>query len=66
MEYESAIGYDPSAVPQFLSTLARVDKLSERGVPNWLATHPVPESRVERAKPELAKFMSDSARESSV
>jgi predicted Zn-dependent protease len=61
MEYESAIGYDPSAVPRFLSTLARVDKLSERGVPNWLSTHPQPESRVEKAEPALAKFMSESA-----
>jgi predicted Zn-dependent protease len=33
MEYESALGYDPSSVPRFLSTLARVDRLSERGSP---------------------------------
>jgi predicted Zn-dependent protease len=59
MEYESALGYDPSAVPRFLSTLARVDKLSERGVPNWLSTHPEPGSRVEEAEPVLAKFMSE-------
>lgn len=62
MEYESALGYDPSAVPRFLSTLARVDKLSERGVPNWLSTHPEPGSRVEKAQPALAKFMSDNTR----
>jgi len=62
MEYESALGYDPSAVPRFLATLARVDKLSERGVPNWLSTHPEPESRVEKAQPALAKFMSDHTR----
>jgi predicted Zn-dependent protease len=62
MEYESAIGYDPSAVPRFLSTLARVDKLSERGVPNWLSTHPEPELRVEKAQPVLAKYLSDNAR----
>lgn len=62
MEYESALGYDPSAVPRFLSTLARVDKLSERGVPNWLSTHHEPGSRVEKAQPALAKFMSDNTR----
>jgi predicted Zn-dependent protease len=63
MEYASANGWDPSAVPRFLSTLSRVDKLSERGVPNWLSTHPEPESRVHNAEPVLAKYMSDSARE---
>jgi predicted Zn-dependent protease len=63
MEYASASGWDPSAVPRFLSTLARVDRLSERGVPNWLATHPEPESRVLKAEPVLAKYMSDSARD---
>ena len=62
MEYASANGWDPSAVPRFLSTLSRVDKLSERGVPNWLSTHPEPESRVHKAEPVLAKYMSDSAR----
>jgi predicted Zn-dependent protease len=62
MEYESALGYDPSSVPRFLSTLARVDRLSERGVPNWLSTHPQPESRVEKAQPVLAKYASESAR----
>jgi predicted Zn-dependent protease len=62
MEYASANGYDPSAVPRFLSTLSRVDQLSERGVPNWLSTHPEPEARVEQAQPVLAKYMSESAR----
>lgn len=63
MEYASANGWDPSAVPRFLSTLARVDAMSERGVPNWLSTHPEPDSRVEKAQPVLAKYMSDKARD---
>jgi predicted Zn-dependent protease len=63
MEYAAAIGYDPSAVPRFLSTLSRVSKLTERGVPNWLSTHPEPESRVVKAEPVLAKYASDKATE---
>jgi predicted Zn-dependent protease len=63
MEYAAANGWDPSAVPRFLSTLARVSKLSERGVPNWLSTHPEPESRVGKAEPVLTKYASESARE---
>ncbi len=56
MEYASALGWDPAAVPRFLATLARVDAKSERGVPNWLSTHPEPGSRVEKATPVLAKY----------
>ena len=56
VEYGSNAGWDPEGVPRFLSTLQRVDSLSERGVPNWLSTHPAPESRVERAAPVATKF----------
>lgn len=63
MEYAAANGYDPSGVPRFLSTLARVSTLSERGVPNWLSTHPEPESRVGKAEPVLAKYASEKATE---
>ena len=56
VEYESKAGWDPEAVPRFLSTLQRVDSLSEHGVPNWLSTHPAPESRVEKATPVASKF----------
>jgi predicted Zn-dependent protease len=62
MEYASALGWDPAAVPRFLATLARVDAMSERGVPNWLSTHPEPGSRVEKATPALAKY-SEGARD---
>ena len=58
VEYGSGAGYDPSGVPRFLATLARVSALSERGVPNWLATHPDPGLRVTRAGPVAAKFSS--------
>ena len=62
VEYGSGAGYDPAGVPRFLATLARVDALSERGVPNWLSTHPDPGSRVTKAEPVASKFVSDAAK----
>jgi predicted Zn-dependent protease len=62
VEYGSGAGYDPSGVPRFLATLARVDALSERGVPNWLSTHPDPGSRVVKAEPVAGKFVSAEAK----
>ena len=42
-EYAAAGGWDPAQVPAFLTTLSRVDELSDHsGTPNWLATHPQP------------------------
>ena len=61
VEYGSGAGWDPSGVPRFLSTLARVDALSEDGVPNWLSTHPDPGSRVGQAEPVAGKFASATA-----
>jgi predicted Zn-dependent protease len=46
-----------------LQTLSRLNDLSERGVPNWLSTHPDPGARVVDAKPVAAKFVSGDARE---
>ncbi len=62
VEYGSGAGYDPTGVPRFLSTLARVDALSERGVPNWLSTHPDPGARVQKAEPLAGKFVSADAK----
>jgi len=62
VEYGSGAGYDPAGVPRFLSTLARVDALSERGVPNWLSTHPDPGSRVAKAEPVAGKLVSAEAK----
>lgn len=61
VEYGSAAGWDPAGVPRFLSTLARVDALSEDGVPNWLSTHPNPGARVGQATPVAGKFASPTA-----
>ena len=62
VEYGSGAGFDPAGVPRFLATLARVAALSERGVPNWLSTHPDPGSRVVKAEPVAGKFVSAEAR----
>jgi predicted Zn-dependent protease len=62
VEYGSSAGYDPAGVPRFLATLARVSALSERGIPNWLSTHPNPESRVTKAQPVAGKFVSADAK----
>jgi predicted Zn-dependent protease len=62
VEYGSGAGYDPAGVPRFLSTLARVDAMSGRGVPNWLSTHPDPGSRVVKAQPVAGKFTSPDAK----
>lgn len=52
--YAAKGGWDPRGVPRFLKTLSRVAELSERGVPNWLSTHPDPGSRVERVQAAVA------------
>ena len=62
VEYGSGAGYDPAGVPRFLSTLARVNALNERGIPNWLSTHPDPGSRVTKAEPVVGKFVSADAK----
>lgn len=56
MDYAARGGWDPRGVPDFLSTLARVNELSERGVPNWLSTHPEPAERVVEALPLAARL----------
>ncbi len=61
MEYAVRGGWDPAGVPNFLSTLARVTDLSERGVPNWLSTHPEPAERVSEAQPLATTLASATA-----
>jgi hypothetical protein len=62
VDYGSGAGYDPAGVPRFLATLARVSALSERGMPNWLSTHPDPGLRVTQAEPVAGKFVSADAK----
>jgi predicted Zn-dependent protease len=63
IDYAAKGGWDPTGVPSLLQTLARMDEMSERGVPNWLSTHPDPGSRVTEAAPIAAKFASPEARD---
>jgi predicted Zn-dependent protease len=49
--YAATNGWDPRAVPQFLATLGRLSEGSEKGIPNWLSTHPEPASRVQEIQP---------------
>jgi predicted Zn-dependent protease len=50
--YTASGGWDPQGMPDLLSTLGRLDEASgsRRGVPNWAATHPHPDDRVERVQ----------------
>jgi predicted Zn-dependent protease len=54
--YASAAGWDPSAMPDLLSTLGRLDQAagSSRGVPNWALTHPPAEDRVVKVQEAVA------------
>jgi predicted Zn-dependent protease len=61
IDYASKGGWDPTAVPRFLQTLSRMDELNERGVPNWLSTHPDPGARVAETQPIAAKAASPEA-----
>jgi predicted Zn-dependent protease len=56
--YESRLGWDPAAVPAFLSTLGRLDEAAgdRRGVPGWLSTHPEPLSRVKDIQPVVQQL----------
>ena len=59
-EYAAAGGWDPAEIPAFLTTLSRVDDLSDHsGTPNWLATHPQPENRVARVSATVQKVRAD-------
>jgi predicted Zn-dependent protease len=56
-EYAAKTGWNPRAVPDFLTTLARIsDATDRRGVPNWLSTHPMPADRVARVQDVVAKL----------
>ena len=54
-KYAAANGWDPRGVPQFLATLARMREGSEKGIPNWLSTHPDPASRVNEVQAIVQK-----------
>jgi len=61
--YEATLGWDPAAVPEFLSTLGRLAEAAgdRRGVPNWLSTHPEPLSRVQDVQATVDELRSSGA-----
>ncbi len=59
-EYESRTGWNPEAVPAFLTTLARIDEVSDRrGIPNWLSTHPQPIDRVVKIRSTVDRLRTE-------
>jgi predicted Zn-dependent protease len=56
--YAVTNAWDPAGVPALLTTLQRIEEMSDRrGIPNWASTHPHPEDRVERVQPVVAELM---------
>ena len=49
-KYAATNGWDPRAVPGFLAVLGRLSEGSDKGIPNWLSTHPDPASRVDEVQ----------------
>ena len=51
VRYASRSGWDPAGIPAMLTTLGRLDEATDnKGVPNWLSTHPAPENRVQQVQ----------------
>ena len=54
--YAADTGWDPTGVRDMLSTLSRLSEGTDRGVPNWLSTHPEAADRVVRVEPILEQI----------
>jgi predicted Zn-dependent protease len=65
VKYATAAGWEPAGIPQMLATLGRIEEASDnKGVPNWLSTHPAAEDRVQKiqAAVETARAGADASR----
>ena len=63
VRYSARAGWDPDGIPQMLTTLGRVEESSDnKGVPNWLLTHPAPEDRVRRVQTAVQQAEAGAAR----
>ena len=63
VRYLARAGWDPAGIPQMLTTLGRVEEASDnKGVPNWLLTHPAPEDRVQRVQAAVQQAEAGAAR----
>lgn len=60
MRYMARAGYNPQAQVQVMEILASASGAEGRG-PEWLASHPFPETRIEQIKQILAKQYPDAA-----
>jgi predicted Zn-dependent protease len=63
VRYAARSGWDPAGVAGMLRTLDRIGDESEdrRGVPNWLATHPAPEDRVQHVQAAIEQARAESS-----
>jgi predicted Zn-dependent protease len=51
VRYASRAAWDPAGVAGMLTTLDRIeDETDQKGMPNWLSTHPAPADRVQRVQ----------------
>src|SRR4029450_13811692 len=58
--YETRGGWDPAAIPAFLSTLGRLEEATDsKGIPNWLSTHPEPLARINDIQPVFEKLKAE-------
>jgi predicted Zn-dependent protease len=58
--YETRGGWDPAAIPAFLSTLGRLEEATDsKGIPNWLSTHPEPLARINDIQPVVEKLKAE-------
>ena len=56
VRYASVAGWDPDAMPRMLATLGRVEEATDdKGVPNWLSTHPSAENRIQEVHGAVAR-----------
>ena len=63
VKYASSAGWDPAGVPRMLTTLARIEEASDdKGVPNWLSTHPAPVDRVQKVQASVQQAETGAAR----
>jgi len=63
VKYASRAGWDPAGIPQMLTTLARIEEATDdKGVPNWLSTHPAPIDRVQKVQASVQQAETGAAR----
>jgi beta-barrel assembly-enhancing protease len=54
--YLAAAGYDPGAMPEFFSTMSRIDGLPNEGIPELLLSHPVNSIRIAETRARAAQL----------